>query len=303
METRTSPGFTQRHPFLFGFLMIILAVALIAGATAFFAPERRGGIADRFASERIGVVEVYGTIERSEDITDWIAGLRDDDTVKGVLLHVDSPGGTIAPSQEIYQAVKDLAAVKPVVASYSTVAASGGYYASCPATVIVANPGSMTASIGVKVEYLNLKGLAEKLGVTQVQLVSGKNKGSGSPFADLAPEQREALMSVIMDMHDQFVTDVAAARDLPKEEVAAIADGRVLSGRQALDAGLVDMLGTREQAIAKLKELCGLADRDVPVLYPPREAPPLLDMILGAVGVKPGTSIGLGSRLRITYEQ
>ena len=219
-----------------------------------------------------------------------------------MLLHVDSPGGTIAPSQEIYQAVKELAAVKPVVASYSTVAASGGYYASCPATVIVANPGSMTASIGVKVEYLNLRGLAEKLGITQVQLVSGKNKGSGSPFADLTPEQREALMSVILDMHDQFVSDVAAARDMPKEEVAAVADGRVLSGRQALDAGLVDMLGTREQAIDKLKELCGLAGRDVPVVYPPREAPPLLDQILGAVGVKPHSAVGLGPHLRITYE-
>lgn len=272
-------GFSARHPLLFGFALLLMAVVLFTGASAIFRALRVGQ--DGVGGRTVGVVHLTGMILDGRDVVDFLRELREDDAVEGVLLRVDSPGGAVAPSQEMFRAVRELAEVKPVVASYGSVAASGGYYASCPATLIVANPGSVTGSIGVLMEYVDFSDLAGDLGVRRVLLASGANKGAGSPLEPLTPAQRDQLMGLIMDMHDQFVSDVAVARHMRKDAVAALADGRVFTGRQARNNGLVDELGGYEVALARLMDLCGMANR--PNLYegPPVDVP-LLDRIMGA---------------------
>ncbi|MGE4290607.1 MAG: signal peptide peptidase SppA [Desulfovibrio sp.] len=271
--------FSARHPLLFGFALMIMAVVLVTGASAIFRALRidPGSVAGR----TVGVVQLTGMILDGRDVVEFLRELRNNDDVEGVLLRVDSPGGAVAPSQEMFRAVRELAEVKPVVASYGSVAASGGYYASCPATLIVANPGSVTGSIGVLMEYVDFSELAGELGVRRVLLASGANKGAGSPLEPLSDEQREQLMGLIRDMHDQFVSDVAVARHMRKDVVAALADGRVFTGRQARENGLVDELGGFEVALARLMELCQMTER--PNFYEgPPEDVPLLDRLLGS---------------------
>ncbi|XPV76047.1 MAG: signal peptide peptidase SppA [Desulfovibrio sp.] len=280
-EKKSNLSFSQRHPLLFGTTLIIMAVALVIGAMAIFGFQTKS----QLRGEKIGVVEITGMITSSEKTLDWISTLRKDDGIHGVLLRVNSPGGTIAPSQEIYDAVEELATIKPVVASYGTVAASGGYYVSAPATYIVANPGSLTASIGVKMEYLNFKDFINRYGVFQEQFTSGANKGAGSPFAELTPVQREQLESIIADMHDQFLRDVAKARQIPVDVLRPVADGRALTGRQALEVNLVDELGSIELAKKRLVALCQVPEEDVVYIHQPEEDKPILQRILGALGV------------------
>jgi len=162
-----------------------------------------------------------------------------------------------------------------------TAAASGGYYAAAPATLIVANSGSITGSIGVRAEYVNLQGLLDKLGLKTDLLVSGKLKAAGSPTQPLTPEQRAYLMALILDLHQQFVADIAVARGLDEAAVAKMADGRAMTGRQALELKLVDKLGGQELAMTTLREMVK-ADADIPVLEGPEKKLPLLPRLLGA---------------------
>lgn len=285
----TDTRFSQRHPFLFGVLMIILAAALMLGVAAFV--RSMGWTSGSFGKDKLGVVYLEGTIMDSTKVVNWIRTLKKDDTIKGVLLRVNSPGGAIAPSQEIYAAVKELDAVKPVVASYSVVAASGGYYASAPARVIVANPGSITASIGVMAEFVTVTDALEKLGIKPEVLTTGKYKAAGTPMRELTDDQREQLLGLMTDLHEQFVDDVAAARTMKRSRVAAIADGRAVTGRQALALGLVDMLGSEDTAFIKLKELCGIEDTAV-LVEGPVEEKTLLQEFVGTLQVDLTSSVG-----------
>jgi len=293
METTptTKGKFSERHPLLFGMILILLAVALFTGAMAFF--RSLGGKGRPITGDKIGLCRLEGVITDAKDVVDFLRDLREDDSVRGVLLRIDSPGGAVAPSQELYQAVKDLAAKKPVVVSMGTAAASGGYYAAAPATLIVANPGSVTGSIGVRAEYVNLQGLMAKLGLKSDILASGKMKAAGSPTQAMTPEQRAYIMSMIMDLHDQFVSDVAAARGLDKKVVAKLADGRALTGRQALAARLVDKLGGQELAMQTLREMAKV-DRKVTVIEGPEKKLPLLPRLLGASLAALGQGVGRG---------
>jgi len=293
----TKSRFSQRHPFLFGVLMILMAVALVMGAMAFFRSMGWNSVA--LGGDKLGVVYIQGTILDSKDVVDWIHELEEDKSVKGVLLRVDSPGGAIAPSQEIYAAVTALNRAKPVVASYGTVAASGGYYSSVPARVIVANPGSITASIGVVAEFVTVADALEKLGIKPEVLTTGRYKGAGTPLRDLSPEQRDQLLGLMMDMHEQFVTDVAKARSLTRDRVAAIADGRAVSGRQALALGLIDMLGSRRDAFDKLKELCNITGK-VALVEGPEKEKPLLQELLGSVNIQ--LNVGATEGWSISYK-
>jgi len=277
-ETST-PRFSEQHPLLFGVLLIILAVALFTGAMAFF--RGLGNKSSSLTGDKLGLCKIEGVITDAHEVVAFLAELRTDESVKGVLLRIDSPGGAVAPSQELYQAVAELAKVKPVVVSMGTAAASGGYYAAAPATLIVANPGSITGSIGVRAEYVNLQGLMDKLGLKTDMLVSGKLKAAGSPTQPLSPEQRAYLMALILDLHQQFVSDVASARGLDAAAVAKLADGRAMTGRQALEFKLVDKLGGQELAMTTLREMVK-ADAKIPVLEGPEKKLPLLPRLLGA---------------------
>jgi len=271
--------FSEQHPLLFGILLIILAVALFTGAMAFF--RGLGNKNSTLTGDKIGLCKIEGMITDANEVVKFLQELRTDESVKGVLLRIDSPGGSVAPSQELYQAVQELAKVKPVVVSMGTVAASGGYYAAAPATLIVANPGSITGSIGVRAEYINIEGLLGKLGLKSDLLVTGKLKGAGSPTQPLTKEQRAYLMALIFDLHQQFVSDVASARGLDQATVAKLADGRAMTGRQALEFKLVDKLGGQELAMQTLRDMVK-AEAKIPVLEGPEKKLPLLPRLLGA---------------------
>ncbi|NJB68285.1 protease-4 [Desulfobaculum xiamenense] len=289
-------SFSQKHPFIFGLTLIVAAVILFAGVTAAF---RIGFSDDGFSSDtRLGLVRIEGMITDSEETTDWIRTLREDESIRGVLLRINSPGGAVAPSQEIARAVERLAQAKPVVVSMSTVAASGGYYAAAPADLIVANPSTLTGSIGVIMELSNLQELMDKIGVKRQSLTSGALKGAGSPFRPMTQKEREYLMGIVNDMHEQFVEAVAKGREMDIDAVRAIADGRALTGRQALELGLVDTLGGMEEAIEELKKLCEITEKVPLVEAPEKKSGWLRDILTSSININI-TSEGLNPGLVI----
>jgi len=180
-----------------------------------------------------------------------------DNHIKAILLRINSPGGTVPASQELSDEIIELRSKnKPVVVSMGDLAASGGYYISSAADTIVAEPGTLTGSIGVILSSLNMKGLGDKLGVAPEVIKSGKFKDIASPYRPMTPEDRAILQELIFDSYDQFVSAVAKGRKMKVEDVKKIADGRIYSGRQALKIGLVDKLGGYDTAIDTLQALC-----------------------------------------------
>ena len=220
--------------------------------------------------EGIGLVEVRGMILDSKDTIRQLRYFLKQEGVKAVVLRVDSPGGVVAPSQEIYDEVRKFAAKKKIIVSMGSLAASGGYYISAPATLIYANPGTITASIGVILKLSNIEALMDKIGIKSYTLKTGKFKDSGSPLRELSKEDRAMLQAVIDNTHEQFVRAVAAGRKLPVEEVRRIADGRILSGEQAQGMKLVDRLGTLQDAIEEAGRLAGIKG-EPEVIRPPRK--------------------------------
>ena len=236
------------------------------------------------SSERIGVVRVVGLIAESERTVDWIEELRRDTTISGVLIRIDSPGGVVGPSQEIFNAVRRLSKEKPTVVSMASVAASGGYYIACGADVIVANPGTLTGSIGVLSEFTDFGELLRKIGVRMDLIASGEFKGIPSGFQELTPAQRAYLKGIVMNLHGQFVNDIAESRDMPLDMVQKLADGKAMTGQQAYEAGLVDKLGGMLVAEEEIMALCELAERPE-FVEQPKEKQPFLKELLAASGL------------------
>lgn len=222
--------------------------------------------------EKVGVIEVEGVIVSSKETIEQLIDFRDDDSVKAIVLRVDSPGGGVGPSQEIYEEVKKAVEVKPLVVSMGSVAASGGYYIAVPARRILANPGTITGSIGVIMEFTNFQELLEKIGLQSQVVKSGEHKDIGSPVRPMSDEDRKILQAMIDDVHQQFVAAVAEGRNLAPEKVRPLADGRIYTGRQALAAGLVDELGNLQDSVAVAAEMAGITG-EPRVVYPPRKKP------------------------------
>jgi protease IV len=232
---------------------------------------------------RIAVVEVDGLIADDQAFLRDVRRLRRDRSVRGWVVAINSPGGVVAPSQSMYQTLVRLRRDDdvPVIAAIGSVGASGGYYVALAADSIVALPGSVTGSIGVLMEYPNVGALLERLGVRMEVVKAGDQKDIASPFRDMDPEQREILEAMVQDVHDQFIEIVAEARRMEIEEVRPLADGRIMSGRQALAVGLVDRLGNRDEAIAMAGEMAGLGPRPRIVRPPEPRRPLLIDLLLG----------------------
>jgi len=209
---------------------------------------------------KLALVRIEGPIIDSKDTVDEIKEYAKDNSIKAIVLRVDSPGGAVAPSQEIYEEVKKAAAKKKVVVSMGSLAASGGYYISAPATKIIANPGTLTGSIGVIMEVPNVEGLMNKIGIKTEVIKSGKHKDIASAFRTMKKEEREILQGVMDNVHEQFIKAVAEGRKIKLEELRKIADGRVFTGEQAITYGLVDELGTLEDAIKTAADLAGLKE-------------------------------------------
>ena len=281
-------------------MLLTAAVAMLIMAMAAFRFYVLSG-SGMVTGVRFGLVRVQGVILDPEPVNEFIERLRDDQNVLGVVLRIDSPGGVVGPSQEIHRAVKRLAETKPVVVSMGSVAASGGYYIACPAHTIIANPGTLTGSIGVKLEVANYAGLMEKIGMGYESVDSGKFKSTPSPYEELTDEEREYLQALVFDLHDQFVGDVAEGRNMTREEVRKVADGRVLSGRQAARLGLVDELGGLEDAFDELKSLCKVTE-DLPVEEGPVEERSFLAELVGAESlIKPAKDF-LAPRWQVFYQ-
>ena len=197
----------------------------------------------------VGVVELQGEIRDAETIVDDLSGLRKDPSVVAIVLRIDSPGGAVAPSQEIYDEIVRCKDAKPVIASLGNIAASGGYYIAAATSAIVAAPGTLTGSIGVIMEFRGLRQLADKVGITEEVVKSGPFKDIGNPMRPVTDSERKLLQGMVDDVYGQFVDAVASGRGIDPEKVRQLADGRLYSGQQAKAAGLVDELGGYTRAI------------------------------------------------------
>lgn len=279
-------------------MLITAAMTLLVGAMAAFRYFSKHSTDLDASGDKIAIVRVEGVIDYSEDIVSWIEDVRDNESVLGVLLRVDCPGGAVAPSQEIYDAVYDLAETKPVVCSMGTVAASGGYYVASPAHTIVANPSTLTGSIGVIMELANYEGLLDKLGVKQQALTSGKLKDAGSPFRPMTQEDRDYFNALLADIHEQFLADVAQARGMEVTDLRPLADGRALTGNQALKVGLVDKLGSFSDALDELRGMCN-APADITIVEQPLPEEPLLSQILGKINITIKTDLTPHEQLKL----
>ncbi|MGD9973104.1 MAG: signal peptide peptidase SppA [Desulfatirhabdiaceae bacterium] len=255
--------FSRRHPYLFFllifsticasvFLTVTLLVAIVlnqTGLTEF----------DTADNDKIGVIEVTGYIMESTDILKNIKTFRKDASVRAIVVRVDSPGGSVGPSQEIYRELQKTLPVKPVIASMGALAASGGYYIAAGARGIVANPGTITGSIGVIMSFTNLEEILKKIGLAPVVIKSGTFKDTGSPMRQMTDADRELLQNFSDQIHRQFIDAIAAGRNMEIDKIRSVADGRILSGETALELGLVDRLGNLEDAIDWAAETAGIS--------------------------------------------
>lgn len=283
-------------------LGVAIAVAVLAFfAAAVFAVALILGDRQLVAGEGVGLVEVRGIIIDSQETVKQLNELRKNDKVKAVVLRIDSPGGVVGPSQEIYAEVKKLGATKKVVVSMGSLAASGGYYIAAPAAAIFANPGTITGSIGVLMKFSNVEGLLGKIGMQAFTLKTGKFKDAGSPVRPMTDEDRAMLQGVIDSAHGQFVKAVAEGRKLPEEVVRRLADGRIFTGEQALALKLVDRLGTLQDAIAEAGRLGGISG-EPQVIRPARKKKLLLDMLVEESAARIGDLVKQESGFSLNYE-
>ncbi len=211
---------------------------------------------------RIALVEIRGPITRAQDTVKQIIKYREDDSVRAIVLRIESPGGAVAPTQEIFDELrKTREKGKVIVASMGSVAASGGYYIACAADSIMANPGTITGSIGVIMEVPNAEGLFNKVGIGWQVVKSGQHKDIGSLSRSMTDKEFGLLQLVVDDVYEQFIEVVTRFRPLSREEVVDLADGRIYTGNQALPLRLVDRLGTYQDAIALAGRMAGLPDK------------------------------------------
>jgi protease IV len=258
----------------FGFLL--LAYSVIKGESPAIA-----------TGPQIGVIPLKGTIGMdrgvdAEDVLKHVKKFGEDSSIKAIVVRIDSPGGAVGPSQEIYDEVRKVAQKKPVVCSMGSTAASGGFYVAMGCRKVVAEPGTLTGSIGVIMQVPNVKGLAARFDIRMETVKSGKLKDVGNPFRDMTPEDRAYLQSVIDGVYTQFLSAVVESRKLPEDEVRKIADGRVLTGADAKRLKLIDALGNFYDAVDLAKKEAGISG-EPHLVYPPDERGRFLEQLMGSL--------------------
>jgi protease-4 len=285
----------------------ILAVIIILAATGLFLGlvmtllSSIAGPTEAFSfREKIGVLPIDGAITESDPLVAQLVEFRKDRRIKAIILRVNSPGGGVGPSQEIYREIRKTIEKKKVVASLGSLAASGGYYVASAANKIVANPGTLAGSIGVIMEFVQVEELLKKVGVSVEVLKTGEFKDIGSFHRKLSERDREMIRSLVFDVQRQFVEAVAQGRGLPVEKVREIADGRVLSGAQCKDLGLVDQLGNFEDAVELTKTLTGIKG-EVTLVYPKKPRVKWWDLFLQDTSRAVIRAIQDALRLRLEY--
>ena len=218
----------------------------------------------------IGMLEIDGPIVNSLTYLEIIKGFEEDEQIKAVIVRLDSPGGRVGPSQEVFEALLRLKETKPVVASMGSIGASGAYYIACAADSIYALSGTLTGSIGVILEFIDVSEGLSKLGVSARSITGGELKDAGTPFRHMSEKERQYFEELAKDVHDQFIDAVSRGRALPRDEVVQYADGRVFTGRQAQAMGLIDNLGGLDDAIEDVKKKAGIEGK--PRIIRPRES-------------------------------
>lgn len=250
----------QKHFILRG-LAILFSLVLLVFATVFFFAYISGGdarVLALFSGDGVGVLQIEGAIDDSRDVNAELRRLREMPWVKAIVVRIDSPGGAVAPTQEIFEEILRNKKKKPFIASMGSTAASGGYYIASACDKILANAGTLTGSIGVIMQLTNVEELMKKVGVKGLNVKSGANKDLGSPFQPLSPEGRRILQALVDDVHNQFVVAVAQSRGMDEAVVRRLADGRIYSGAQARELGLIDQIGTLEDAIEMAAKRAGI---------------------------------------------
>ncbi len=261
---------------LFGFFLIFSFVYYFMRGGSSSWREGDGALSDR--GDYVAVIELKGVILESRRILRNLKDAEEDRDIKAVVLRLNSPGGAVAPSQEIYEAVKRFP--KPLVVSMGSVAASGAYYIASGAKKVYANAGTLTGSIGVIMEFMNLKKLYDWAKVERYSVKTGRFKDSGAEYRDLAPEEREYFQGLVMDTLDQFKGAVAQGRKLSADEVTSVADGRVFTGTQAKKLKLIDEIGTIDDAIEDVAREAKIKGKPR-IAYPAKRSRGLQELLLG----------------------
>jgi len=270
-------------------LTIVVAAVVVYLAVAGLFVIAMGGVGRRgdggaaLFGPRVAIVELEGVIIDVDDVVHELKSLRENPTVRAVVMRINSPGGVVGPTQEVHDAILRLRqAGKPVVASLGAVAASGGYYIAVAADQIYANPGTLTGSIGVIMQLANFEQLMKKVGVDYVVVKAGQFKDIGNVGRAMTPDERRVLQGLLDDVHGQFIAAVAAGRKLDREDVVRFADGRVFSGAQAKDLKMVDALGGLEDAVLAAGKLAGLPSP--PSVIPPKRKFSFMDLLRNQFG-------------------
>ena len=275
--------------------VIAATLAIYIGVAVLFlvmGSSRRGGEGGQaLFGPRVAIVELEGMIAEVDDLVREVKAHRENPQVKAVVIRINSPGGVVGPTQELHQAlVRVREAGKPVVASLSSVAASGGYYTAVAADRIYANPGTLTGSIGVIMQMANVQDLFKKVGVDYVVVKAGQYKDLGNFSRSMTPEERRVLQTLLDDVHAQFIDAVAQGRKLDRAEVVKFADGRVFSWVQAKDLKMVDALGSLEDAVNEAAKLAGLAVP--PAVIRPTKRFSVFDLLRSQIGFQlPGLGV------------
>lgn len=254
---------------VFFFLGLSGIVLALLGKGSFFSPQ-----------ERVGVVDIKGLLTDSRTAIKQLDRYRNDDSIKAIVLRINSPGGAVGPAQEILREVEKIRTKKKIVASLGTVAASGGYYIASGANLIIANRGTITGSIGVIMQFTNVEGLSKKVGLDFFNLKAGRYKDVGSPFRSMSPEDKAYLQGFLDNIYQQFVSDVAHNRKIPVAKLKTLAEGRIYTGEEAKQVGLVDEFGNLPDAIERAGRLGGIKGK-VKSVYAEKEGFSLLRLLLG----------------------
>jgi protease-4 len=267
---------------ILGVFAIVALFSFLIISTIISSVSERTELVTTGTGDKIAVVELFGVITSAENVVRQIKNHRENKSIKAILLRIESPGGGVAASQEIYEEVrKTRESGKPVVVSMGALAASGGYYVSCGASRLVANRGTLTGSIGVISEFLQLRGALDKLGIDIKTIKSGRLKDAGSYSRKMTEEDQKYFQSLMDDVHQQFMHVVETERNLSHEQVLRLGDGRVFTGEQAVRLHLVDTLGTYEDAISIAAALAGIEGK--PSIVKERKRRSVWDALFGDV--------------------
>ena len=274
--------FSRRHPYLF-FLLIfssIMVTAFIGLYLVFMLAAKDADFDDLLEAggEKVGIIELTGNITSSRDIIHSLKRFRENSSIKAIVIRIDSPGGAVGPAQEIFREIRKTVKTKKVIASMGAVAASGGYYIAAGADGIVANPGTITGSIGVIMGFVNFQDLLHKIGMVPVVVKSGQYKDIGSPVREMTKDERSILQNLSNRIHRQFIVDIANGRGMDLSKVEGIADGRIFTGEEAKNLGLIDRLGNLEDAIEWAGRMGGIKGK-ISGVYAPKKKFSILKFI------------------------